>query len=73
MKIAGGKPGMKVSWQVTGIRKDAWARANPLNVEADKTAGEQDYYRHPEAHNQSIEQGIGWVQQPEIMRRLTEK
>ncbi len=73
MKIAGGKPGMKVSWQVTGIRKDAWAQANPLNVEADKTAGEQDYYRHPEAHNQSTERGIGWVQHPEIMRRLTEK
>ena len=73
MKIAGGKPGMKVSWQVTGIRKDAWAQSNPLNVEADKTAGEQDYYRHPEAHNQSTERGIGWVQQPEIMRRLTEK
>src|SRR5207249_1239142 len=24
-RIAGGRPGMKVSWQVTGIRQDAWA------------------------------------------------
>jgi hypothetical protein len=24
--IAGGKPGMKVSWQVAGIRSDSWAK-----------------------------------------------
>ena len=38
--IAGGSPGMEVSWQVTGIRADAWALANPLPVEEEKT-GEQ--------------------------------
>jgi hypothetical protein len=32
-EIAGGAPGMKVSWQVTGIRQDAFAKANPLKVE----------------------------------------
>jgi len=37
-KVAGGKPGMKVSWQVTGVRHDAYAQANPLNVEAEKPA-----------------------------------
>jgi hypothetical protein len=35
--IAGGSAGMKVSWQVTGIRADAWALANPLKVEEEKT------------------------------------
>lgn len=34
--IAGGSPGSKVCWQVTGVRRDAWARANPLEVEARK-------------------------------------
>ncbi len=34
--IAGGSPGMKVCWQVTGVRRDAWARANPLQVETRK-------------------------------------
>src|SRR5262249_53957102 len=29
-KIAGGKPKMKVSWQVTGIRKDRWAQKNRI-------------------------------------------
>lgn len=35
-RIAGGKPGMKVSWQVTGTRNDAWARANRIPVEENK-------------------------------------
>lgn len=35
-QIAGGLPGMKVCWQVTGVRRDAWARQNPLVVETPK-------------------------------------
>jgi hypothetical protein len=31
--IAGGKPGMKISWQVTGIRQDSYANANRIPVE----------------------------------------
>ena len=31
--IAGGAPRQRVCWQVTGVRKDAWARAHPLQVE----------------------------------------
>ena len=34
--IAGGTPGMKVSWQVTGIRQDAYAKAYPIVVEEEK-------------------------------------
>jgi len=34
--IAGGKSGMKVSWQVTGSRKDAYALKHPIIVEEDK-------------------------------------
>ena len=29
-KIAGGERGRRVSWQVTGVRKDRWAEANPI-------------------------------------------
>ena len=39
--IAGGKPGMTLSWQVTRVRKDPWAEANPL-TEAD-LAQEQEW------------------------------
>jgi hypothetical protein len=35
-KIGGGQPGMKVSWQVTGIRHDTYAEQHPLQVEEDK-------------------------------------
>jgi hypothetical protein len=59
--------------RVTGIRKDAWAQANPLNIEADKTIDEQDHYRHPEVHNQSTERSIAWLQHSEIVQRLAEK
>ena len=43
-KVAGGTSGMKVSWQVTGIRKDPWANAHRISVEEDKPAKERGYY-----------------------------
>jgi hypothetical protein len=45
-RIAGGLAGMKVSWQLTGIRKDAWAKAHPLVVEQDKPAGRNGERQH---------------------------
>jgi hypothetical protein len=46
-RIAGGRAGQKVSWQVTGIRQDAWANANRIPVEADKPAEDRGRYLHP--------------------------
>jgi hypothetical protein len=46
--IAGGKARQEVSWQVTGIRQDAWANANRIPVEVDKKAQDQGRYLHPE-------------------------
>jgi hypothetical protein len=46
-EIAGGQPGMKVSWQVTGTRKDAYARAHPMQAEQAKTPDERGKYLHP--------------------------
>ena len=60
-KIAGGKGGMKVSWQVTGIRQDAWANAHRIAVEEDKPAAERGYYLHPELYGQPKEKGIEWA------------
>ena len=42
--IAGGSPGMKISWQISGTRKDAYARANQVKLEVDKTANERGKY-----------------------------
>jgi hypothetical protein len=71
--IAGGKAGMKVSWQVTGIRKDAWAQANPLIVEEEKPANERGYYRHPKLYNQPRENSTLWKGNSELIRQLEER
>jgi len=42
------KPVVKVSWQVTGIRKDAFAEANRIPVEIEKAAGEKGKYIYPQ-------------------------
>ena len=57
-KIAGDTSGMKVSWQVTGIRKDPWANANRIEVEQDKPDKERGYYLHPDVYGQPEEKGI---------------
>ena len=44
------KPGTKVSWQVTGIRKDRYANANRIQVEEEKPANAQGKYLHPELY-----------------------
>src|SRR5215813_687311 len=40
--------GVKVCWQVTGVRKDAWAEANRIPVEETKAKAERGRYLHPE-------------------------
>jgi len=57
-EISGGSPNMKVSWHVTGIRNDNYAKANPVIVETDKKADEKGYYLHPEAYGQTEDKGI---------------
>jgi len=71
-KIAGGSPRMKVSWQVTGIRQDAWANAHRIPVEQEKTAGERGHYLHPELFGQPEQKGIQWARDPEGMQRIKE-
>lgn len=69
-KIAGGKTGMKVSWQVTGNRHDPYALAHPLMVEEEKPEEERGYYRHPELYHEPEEKGTAWANYPEQMQRL---
>ena len=45
--IAGGKAGMEVSWQVTGVRQDAYAKAHPMQVEEEKQGKEKGKYLNP--------------------------
>ena len=52
------KPDVKVSWQVTGIRHDAYANAYRIPTEEDKPAAEQGYYLHPEVFGQPASKSI---------------
>lgn len=48
-QIAGGTSGLRVSWQVTGIRKDPYADAHRIRVEEEKPADERGTCLHAEA------------------------
>ena len=69
-KVAGGTSGMKVSWQVTGIRKDPYAKAHPIHVEEDKPVKERGYYLHPDLYGQPAEKGISRMLFPKEKQEL---
>jgi hypothetical protein len=71
--IAGGAPGVEVSWQVTGVRHDRFADANPLVVEQPKDERERGYYIHPELYEKGEENGIEWARHRELMKRMKER
>jgi hypothetical protein len=58
---------MKVSWQVTGIRKDPWGTANRIKVEEEKPGKERNYYLNPDLYNQPAEKSI----ERELFRAFT--
>jgi len=47
-RIAGGTAGVKVSWQVTGIRRDAFAETYRIPTTVEKNDRERGKYLHPE-------------------------
>jgi len=63
-------PAVKVSWQVTGIRRDAYANAHRIPVEEDKPQAERGYYLHPEEFGQPEELGIEWARHPDLMQHM---
>jgi hypothetical protein len=67
-KIAGGKPGMEVSWQVTGTRIDPYAKAHPIQSEVDKPADEQGKYRHPAEWGQPESKGTNYEDLQKVRR-----
>ncbi len=71
-KIAGGTSGLKISWQVTGVRQDAFAKTHPLRVEEQKRPEEVGKYLQPEAFGLSSDNGIFYSKQPEL-KNIVEK
>jgi hypothetical protein len=64
------KPNVKVSWQVTGIRQDAWANAHRVPVEVMKPEKERGFYRHPELYNAPAEKSVAWALHPHGMKQM---
>ena len=71
-QIAGGRVGLKISWQVTGIRQDPWANAHRIPVEEEKNEQERGYYLHPELYGQPDEKHVEWARHPQLMERVRE-
>jgi hypothetical protein len=63
------KPNVEVSWQVTGIRQDAWANAHRIPVEVEKAQADRGLYLHPELFGAPAEKNIGLAHHP-MMEKL---
>ncbi len=66
-KIAGGEPGLKVSWQVTGIRNDPVAQQNRIPVEKEKRIQDRGKYLHPKVYGLPKQMGIQY-KEPQTAR-----
>jgi trimeric autotransporter adhesin len=64
LTIKTSKPGVKVSWQVTGTRQDAWANAHRIQVEVNKSQRDQGHYIHPELFGHKGEPSIAEIHHP---------
>ena len=70
------KPKVEVSWQVTGVRQDAFAQARRIRVEVDKGEDERGRYLHPELFGQPKELSIGFIERgvpPEMAEQPEEQ
>jgi hypothetical protein len=71
--IAGGQPGMKVSWLVTGVRHDAYAKAHPLQASVDKPAAERGFYLHPELYGAAADKSLAAAHHAQFMPHANAK
>jgi hypothetical protein len=63
------KPYVKVSWQVTGVRQDAWANAHRIPVEEEKSEKEKGHYLHPELFGHAGEPNVFEATHPGLTSR----
>jgi hypothetical protein len=63
-KIATNATFVKVSWQITATRQDAYAKANPLVVEKLKPVEQRGYYLNPALFGQPTEKNVRWASKP---------
>jgi hypothetical protein len=66
------RPNVKVSWLVTGVRQDAYAKSHPLVVEQEKDARLRGFYIHPDLYGAPEEKQIEWGRHPQMMKQMKE-
>jgi hypothetical protein len=67
-QITTDKPGVKVSWEVTGERIDSYAKTLRSMSEVPKTAEQRGRYLHPEAFGKSPERSVDFPILQELSR-----
>lgn len=67
-EISGGTVGLKVCWEVSGVRNDAYARNHRVEVEVEKPADEKGKYIFPEDFGRPESMKIGYEE--EQLRRV---
>jgi hypothetical protein len=65
-------PNVKVSWQVTGIRQDAFANAHRIQTEVEKAPADRGHYLHPELFGAPETARIGY-EAPSVLAPVGEK
>jgi hypothetical protein len=68
-RIAGGRSGQRISWQVTGIRQDRWANAHRIPVESEKPPHQQGTYLHPDLYGQPVTRSEMYVARSTVQTR----
>jgi hypothetical protein len=66
------KPNVEVSWLVTGIRHDAWAEANRIQVEEPKNGQGHGRFLHPELHGAGPESPTSELYKPGLHKAMLE-
>jgi len=67
------KPNVEVSWQVTGIRQDAWANAHRIPVEVAKAPADRGLYLHPELFGAPAEKSIALAHHPMMLKMMKQQ
>ena len=68
-RIRTSAPNVEVSWLVTAVRQDRYAKADPIPVELDKQDRERGLYLHPEAWGLPEEMGINHADQQAMLEQ----
>ncbi len=61
---------VQVSWQITAVRQDAYAKAHPMVAEQVKGAKERGFYQHPELYGQPREKQTQWGVHPAMVKKM---